>query len=364
MTEGDSTAPSRPALLGAGFVVALIALQAQLARSGAADEIALGAATATTAHFRGVPISAHRVSSFAAVYPPGSDRKEALWIGNSQLFSMTTAADGESHPANEIASTRLGFPVYALALPNANPTEQLCVVAWALSRRAPSILVVPVMFSDLREEGLRDDLSDLLTSEAAALLNERPIGKGIVADLRQRHSDTTSVTLTARTTADKSEAILTSALSSRWELWRRRGDVSARSLEDLRHLRNYAFGIKRESKRKLVPATLARHMAALEEIFSLAHERGAHVFVYVTPVRHDVEPPYVMHQYEAWKSDLKTLVEAHGEMYEDLDTLLPGEDFAKKAGDLDFKHFNANGHAILGARVADRLVGLVEGEAP
>ena len=117
------------------------------------------------AHFQQTRLNAWEIGDYAGVYRPEQAdpaKVEAIWLGNPQLHTINQPTPGDAL-APQHASEALGYRVYGLSLNNANLQEQLVVLHWSLARRDSDWLILAVCYDDLREDGLRDELVDLVT---------------------------------------------------------------------------------------------------------------------------------------------------------------------------------------------------------
>ncbi len=144
--------------------------------------------------------------------------------------------------------------------------------------------------------------------------------------------------------------------STLWQIWRDRDQLYTRPAG--RHLpATQELHLPHQGHRPAAPSSPPRWTPtwrALDELLDLASRRGVKVLVYVAPTRWDVQPPYFLDKYDAWKLDLKQDTEgARGLLYSDMDHLVPdkllgGSDIHD---DIDFMHFQGMGHVILAERV-------------
>jgi hypothetical protein len=339
--------------------------------------------------FRDRRINAWHLAEYDRVYPASAadgNGAGGLWLGNSQLHAVNQLSDGD-HTAPHFATERLGWPMYALSLPNASLQEHLVVLHWALERWQPSVLVLPLVYDDLRESGLRrefrsiaspdlirrlessSELGKLLAAELKGITAEQTDFQGPTRDSSEPEQSPQTVAGFVRAAAlgeislqTVSEAALEQRLSGVWELWAHRPDMYATLLIEAMKLRNWVFGITARSKRPMIPARYERNMEALSEILRTASDAGVAVVLYVVPLRQDIEPPYYVDQYREWKRDVANLAESAGSgiHYVDLDALVPGELWGVFSDDeVDFMHFRGAGHRILGERIADLVTGVV-----
>lgn len=339
------------------------------------DMVALGdVAMAMPCDFDGRPINAWRLPGFPATYPPLTEtdaRPRWLWLGNSQLHAINQPQDGE-RTAPAVASDVAGFPVFGLSLPNASLVEHLVVLKWALLRRAPEWAILPVCYDDLRNDEYRPGWSALASSEPGLLpsLSAIPaaaeLSAQIAAELRadpvdlQRsstggRSSVLGFAFLAESLQDKSEAALDSFVSGRFKVWRDRDQMWARVLTEVYLFRNWIFGITPQTKRTMIPRRFERNMAALKAIIEECRSADVRLLVYVCPLRFDVEPPYVLKDYEAWKDSVRQLSESGGAAFADLDRIVPSEAWGTFGDKIDFMHFRGEGHRLLGHAVLESI---------
>lgn len=362
--------PVRAACLAASVLGTALLLGVLYAGRVVPDQIALGdVAMAVPCSFEGRRINAWRLTDYPIVYPSSSDgtEEEWLWLGNSQLHAINQpTADDRTAPA--VASELCGFPVFGLSLPNATLVEHLAVIEWAIPRRRPSWVILAVCYDDLRNDEYRPGWTALAKAEGdfIARLDARPACTELTKQIAQEEGPSTidlqktsvggessilGVRFLAESLQDKSETRLGEFASEHFPVWRDRDQMWARVLAEAYHFRNFVFGITPQTKRKMIPTRYAKNMAALREVIEKFDGSGTRLLVYVCPLRFDIEPPYVMADYETWKRELKAEVETRGSCFADLDRVVPGGDWGTFGKSLDFMHFQGKGHRLLGAAV-------------
>ena len=84
-----------------------------------------------------------------------------LWLGNSQLHAINHYRQGEETAAPDLHRRFRDWGIYFLALsqPNANLQEHHLLLAHLLDQLRVDTLVLPVVFDDMREDGIRASLS-------------------------------------------------------------------------------------------------------------------------------------------------------------------------------------------------------------
>ena len=278
-----------------------------------------------------------------------------LWLGNSQLHAINQATKGD-HTSPYWLRTLLPAPDHTLALgfslPNANLQEHLALALYVESRIPIRGVIIPLVFDDLREDGLRDDFAPIFSAEVRQRMAGYPVGKEITvladAAWRERHPGQENSGLEGFI-QKKLEDDLTSGLGMIWPLWQGRPNLRARLMINLYELRNFVFGIKATTVRKMIRPRYARNMAALTVLFKYCHENKIPVLGYIAPIRQDVPIPYDPKEYDAWKTEVRVLATQYSASLINLESLVPPEYWGKNtySGDVDFMHFQGKGHEIL-----------------
>lgn len=105
-----------------------------------------------------------------------------------------------------------------------------------------------------------------------------------------------------------------------------------------------------------------RNMAALREILANAYLRNTKVLVYIPPIRHDAELPYVLTEYQEFKNDVEAVVSEHDADLANLENVIPDTFWGVKKStnasaevELDFMHFQSNGHALFAEAIEHSL---------
>ena len=330
----------------------------------ALDEAALDDATASLrANHRGSTIGAYRVTDYPATYPvdsPKGNSSHGLWLGNSQLHAVNEGADAKNTAAG-YASDILGVPLLALTLPNACLQEHLFVLSWALTRSKPDIVVLPLVYDDLREVGLRSDLAELGLHLDAVLM--KSIGlEAEVFDLADEESEIERdnqppTPLYALSLQPIVEDWLDQWAAEHLALWNLRTNIRGQIKISLMHLRNKVFNINSQTKRPMIPHREIRNMEALKCIIEICERESVPLVGYVAPLRWTPEPPYMLPEYRTWKNRVSQIFAQHKHSsFLDYDRIVSAELWGfysdGEEGAVDFMHFKERGHVILGGKVA------------
>ena len=365
-----------------GCAVAALLLSA-LASSGIRDGGDLGLGANTVAMFESVdgdpvhcqdldPDPADRnVDLCLDAAVARSSSSYALWLGNSQVHGVNRPEEGDSTAAQMLhrAFARRGVDLVTLSQPNANLQEHYVVFEYVrdvLPRL--DYLVLPVVFDDTREDGVRDRLGAAFARPGVReALAESELGNGLV----EAYGATSLVVGGAgegatpsatdadfaaldETVQETSETWLNDRLSDEVDLWERRPGMRAALFEYLYLARNSALGIDPSTVRPLIPGPYAANVSALEALLESAARGGVEVLVYVAPIRNDTDIPYRPAEYARFKEEVAALAEAHGAEYVNLEGIVPGPAWGMKAStnlsgkpEYDFMHFTAEGHGLL-----------------
>jgi len=223
-------------------------------------------------------------------------------------------------------------------------------------------LLLPAVFDDTREDGLRDGLlSALNESNVVTDLTRPEIGRDILAESKgaKGNDDLAGLDDTPQKIV---EASVTNWLTDNWALWKARPEMRGDLFRNLYFLRNSAFGITAQSKRKIIPGRYVKNLAALEATLKDCSANNIHVVLYIAPLRDDVAPPYVPLEYGRFKKDVRALAGKYGAVFANLEHLVPGKLWGSKdatsangAPELDFMHFQAGGHRLLAGAMLDLL---------
>ncbi|MBI5450734.1 MAG: hypothetical protein HY940_05195 [Gammaproteobacteria bacterium] len=356
-------------LIGTTIALAILVIYFGGKKTNFEDAATFGAQTTSVFAKVGVyPIHCADSRDLAACLAGARDRKavhSVLWLGNSQVHAVNQLQKGETNavPILFDALRRRGFDLLTFSQPNANLQEHYVLFEY-LRRQLPlRVLVLPVVFDDLREEGLRNEIAILTRDDATvSALSETEIGRRLVTAVHTVPQDQDTAGI-AKTMQERVERYINLWLEKHSSLWQARPEIRGQLIYGvLYNLRNTLFGIKATSKRKMMPGRYLDNMDALEEMLITAKRNNISVVLYVAPFRGGVENPYIDTEYARFKSDVKILSRRYGAVYENMEMLVPGDLWGTKdatalggEAEVDFMHFQYGGHKLL----AGRLEGLV-----
>jgi lysophospholipase L1-like esterase len=99
-------------------------------------------------------------------------------------------------------------------------------------------------------------------------------------------------------------------------------------------------------------------MTAYKEILNLAEKKKIGILVYIQPIRNDMKIPYDLNEYNLFKKEIATISEISGAYFSNLENIVPNEFWGQTASinlknykDLDFMHFQAEGHQLLSKNI-------------
>lgn len=293
----------------------------------------------------------------------GAERT-VIWMGNSQVHAVNQLRTGETNSAPILFGRlkAMDFDLVTFSQPNANLQEHLVLFEYLRQQLPIRGLILAAVFDDTREDGLRKEIGHFLddTSTRTAL-SETAIGSKILRGHKMASTNTDSDTAgIAHTLQEHVEQFLNTWLQKHSALWGARPEIRGQIMLGLYVWRNSILGIKPTSKRKVIRGRYQDNLAALEAILASAASRNIKVLLYIAPLRSDVEIPYVDAEYRVFKADVEKLTHQYGATWANLENLVPAELWGSKEAtsaeggqELDFMHFQAGGHQLLAARLAE-----------
>jgi len=293
------------------------------------------------------------------------EKQVLLCLGNSQTHSINQMKAGEVVYAEllhqRFNQTDTNREVLCASIPNVNMEELLLVFEYWHTKIPIQAITLPVFMDDFREEGIRDVFFGNLVSDkfqisdsSSAVVKKinktlrkmKPIGAG-----DEGKSDLAALDATVQ---EKSETFLNDWLNIHFSPWSYRPNVRGAMFNDLYLLRNTVFGITAETKRKMIPQRYSQNMDALRTLLEHCQSSGIKMILYIPPIRNDVEVPYNLQEYDAFKQEISILAaQFHSDFY-NWEGIVPAKLWGVKAStngtgksELDYMHFQYQGHVIL-----------------
>lgn len=322
----------------------------------------------TACNISDIETMVHERSSKRGVSRYCNEGQRILWLGNSQLHYINQYKDGDHLSPYWL---RVGwdypdcFEPLGFSLPNADLQEYFVLSQYVVNNVAIDGLILELVFDDLREAGLRDEFSNLLSKDLVESIRKRFVnGASIVNTFTSSDKGTgDSRDILAGTIQKPVESWLTKQMNNHWRLWADRSQIEGDFLVSLFYVRNWVFGIKPTSERKMIKARYDLNMKALAEILADYQQRGVPVVLYIAPIRQDYPIPYNLNEYSRWKGEVKDIAQRFGATLLNFEKLVPDDEWGSNTNykdDIDFMHFRGPGHRIVAASLLPYVKRLVE----
>lgn len=298
-------------------------------------------------------------------------KEVVLWLGNSQLHTINQYTSGQQNCVQYLYDSlqKIDKTVLGISYPNANLQEFLFTIIY-ITQRCPKVkeVLLPVFYDDMREDQIRDDIANpnavkwiTQSKDSAYIADISSIThlKNNAPEALEANKDMKALDATAQ---EKSEKYLDSLARSNWKTWRNRPNLRAALFNDLHKFRNYILGIKANTKRKMIPGVFKENYHALLDILNYCNKNNIQLLLYIPPLRNDVEPPYDMNAYNAFKKDVEKDAGTKHARFVNLENLVPAKYWGQKGStsgsgvEIDFMHFQSTGHKLL----ADTMYKLCE----
>lgn len=330
------------------------------------DELALGPETTSVyPHLGGNRIHCKDWEDRVECLAPLSSKpanKKFLWLGNSQLHSINQRKPNQ-YPASLYLTKNLAkvdISAITFSQPNASLLEHWLLFEAISSEIKIDVLVLAIVFDDMREGQIRQSISSASQSaKIKEVLNNSAFGRRILSKLQ----DTTELDDQPETLQTASENWITTKLENCCGWTSTREQARGRISTELYQFRNSVFGISANSQRRIIPSHYNQNTQALRAITERARQLKTKVIAYVAPLRSDVERPYIAEEYEGFKTMVEATLRDGGGHYYDLENLVPSKYWGLKDStnisgepEIDFMHFQGEGHKIL----ADELFHILE----
>ncbi len=287
--------------------------------------------------------------------------KRILWLGNSQLHYVNQCREGDHLAPYWLRDTRsnpISLEPLGCSLPNATFQEFLVLSSYVAARITLHLLIVDLVFDDLREDGLRGDFSEILTpTTIQEIRNGSKTAEVIIQRyLAQDGSRKDNGDILAGTIQRPVERWLNDRISASWKLWADRPQIEGNFFVALYYFRNWSLGIKPTTVRKMIPSRYELNMNALRDMLDGMKRRGIPVLLYIAPIRQDKQLPYNTAEYARWKDDVGAMSRNYNVYLVNLEKLVPDGNWGSYMEDIDFMHFKGAGHRL----VAEALLPYVE----
>lgn len=290
---------------------------------------------------------------------------------NSQLHAVNQAGEGAEPASAKLFRSIDGrvAPLLTFIQPNANLQEHYIFFEYLRHHVDIDVLLLPVVFDDLRETGIRIGLTKALQDPVSnTAISATEVGLNILnanQDMARPDAKEPELNGSRSTFQESSEEVLNGWLEQRSALWAARAEIRGQIMNGLYQFRNRFFCITSQSKRKQIPGRYSLNMKALETLLRVAQAEVIPVVIYIVPVRNDVQTPYVESEYVDFKKQVAILAGETEAIFVNLEGLVPGDlwgstsDAQGKGEGLDFMHFQEAGHELLAKALEGKLLELV-----
>ncbi len=360
------------------------------------DAATLGAATTTMmASYGGHSIHCHALDDanncIKGVNARGAN-SSILWLGNSQIHAVNQAlgTDQTAVPALFESMKTKGLDLVVFSQPNANLQEHWILFEYLLTKLPIKKLILPVVFDDTREEGLRKEVADaLIDQEVRKIILTHDLGKKLFHSkdfagsnhsnfVNQEHdpdvaaykSDSWLVKFNTLFLNGSNKEMLGEGIESHINifldkhsaLWRARPDLRAQVIYGYLYTwRNIVFGITPNTVRKVIRGRYQDNMEALRITLESALKNNIEVYVYIAPIRNDVSIPYDNTEYTQFKDEVEAIAIKYKSNFINYEDLIPAKYWGEKSStgqgqlEIDFMHFQAKGHKVLAKNLAELI---------
>ena len=288
----------------------------------------------------------------------GENNPVALWLGNSQLHAINEFQEGDETASVKLFRTlkKIGLHKITISTPNANLQEHYLIFANSLHKFPIKVLILPVVFDDMREDMIRLSYQEIFNDKKSVEKIEKTFfGKNLINKYNEKKYTTNNeLKVKNYTPQGKWENLLNKQLVKIWPSWSERENLRASLFHKLYLLRNSIFNINSSTIRKMIRGSYVNNQNAFKEILNLASKNEIEVLVYIAPIRNDVKIPYDVQEYDNFKEETKNITNKIGGHFVSFENIVPAEfwgntnsiDIIQKK-EIDFMHFKAEGHSLL-----------------
>ena len=276
-----------------------------------------------------------------------------LWLGNSQLHGINQMKAGDV-TASELLYSMLAphdMNLVTISMGNTSLLEKHELLKVLVNKIHINQVIIPLIMDDMRESGIRPSIINY--AKENSLIDE-------VAEITKEDYIHDDLNMTYQ---EKSENFLNSKLEILFPAWKMRGEMRTKIFFDLYHLRNKIFKISATSKRSMLPGAYRQNIDALENSLKLMSENNIEVFLYIAPIRNDIDIPYISSEYTSFKNELISLSNKyHTNLYNFENIVDPlswgykNSTGADGSYEVDFMHFQASGHKALADSLYPKLI--------
>jgi len=295
----------------------------------------------------------------------GNGDSVILWFGNSQLHSINSYSQGDETASSllHMALRKKGYYLITFSQPNANLQENYLLFSYLLNQFPVKNIILSTVYDDMREDEIRTSIYKTL--EDTYVLNEvdkTTIGKNLIINYKKKYLINNDTKAREETNQDYLENLINKKLEKIWQLWSERDTLRSHLFHNLYLLRNTIFQIDPTTIRKKILGPYTKNMTAYKEILNLAEKKKIETLVYIQPISNDIKIPYDLNEYNLFKKEIATISKISGAYFSNLENIVPSKFWGKTSSinfknkeDLDFMHFQAEGHQLLSKNILYEL---------
>ena len=278
-----------------------------------------------------------------------------VWFGNSQLHAINQYKEGQNSAPFLLHQLLLKDKkdLLTFSYGNANLQEHLIQYLWLRKQKKPKVILISLVFDDLREEALRLDLINILSED----INKKIIKNSNLDYTKfiENKSEKEVYTNKYSTPQEYIAFLLNRKLSNISYLWKNKSEISYQYFVFLNKLKNTLFNIKPETKRAMIRPIYEMNLEALKTIVKISEQDGSKLYLYIAPINYGYELPYFEEEYMKFKLQVKEISKkSENIIFNDIDNLIPETFWGFKDStntsntlEIDFMHFTSKGHEYL-----------------
>lgn len=289
-----------------------------------------------------------------------------LWLGNSQLHTINQMQKNDFSAPYILHTHSTNDSKYLITFsqPNANLQENLLLFEYFFKKLPIETLILPLVFDDMREAGIRASLLKALDNRnVIEALSESEVGQRILLKANKKGSIGNEFSGLDGTLQKKVELFINNELKNNWKIWDKREQFRGHFFTSIYLFRNSLLGINPSSVRKKIPGRYANNINAFSAILKSANKKQVKVILYIAPLRDDVAIPYDLGEYKDFKEDIEKVSKLSGIEVINFESLVPFNYWGTKDStslsmeqEIDFMHFKAGGHQLLADAIYSELI--------
>lgn len=293
------------------------------------------------------------LSDYWPYIPDATARPLTLLTGMSQMYAINEAMPGDQTIAEHMDDMLAyrGVHIFGLAAPNLSNEEALFLLLAALSQREtrPYAFVYGVCFDKFRNLDLRPGYQEFMRNRPAV----QHLWQTLAAEYAIQYPMASAKmlqSLAALQPADKRQTSIETRLRQFVATWipavaaqkRLNGEFQLM----LYDLRNWLLQIKNTTKRPIIQSRYDLNKEFLQLMIDIAEHHGVRLILYVIPLNHLAENPYIPAQYHSFKDWVSSLAQDRSVPFANLEHVIPDQYWGEFMGGPDFKHFKGEGHRL------------------